>query len=153
MAAQLLDPRIMNASLRHLLLPFLAILLLAGCSTIATYDKIAYDKATGAKAEALMLMDNATGSYAAHAKEVEAVKLTIAKAFEYDRGRSRNAETVAMWELLRAPDGNLFGGFLRRWREKGSFKPDAIAIKKPDIEQAFDEIIALEIGKPKPKKD
>jgi len=143
----------MNASLRSVLLPIFASLLLAGCSTIATYDKVAYDKATGAKAEALILMDRATDSYSAHSKEVEAVRLTIAKAYEYDRGRNLNAETVKMWEILRAPEGNLFGGFLRRWREKGSLKPDAIAIKKPDIEQAFDEIIALEIGKPKPKKD
>jgi hypothetical protein len=40
-----------------------------------------------------------------------------------------------------------FGGFLRRWREKDALKPDAIAITKPDIADAFDEIIGLEIGK------
>ena len=63
-------------------------LLLAGCSTIATYDQVAYEKATDAKAEALALMDKATGSYSAHQQEIEAVSLTLNKAYEYDRGRA-----------------------------------------------------------------
>jgi hypothetical protein len=50
------------------LLAFLFGLCLAGCSTIATFDKVAYDKATGAKAEALTLMDKATDSYSSRAR-------------------------------------------------------------------------------------
>ncbi len=56
-----------------------------------------------------------------------------------------------MWEILKKPEGNLFGGFLRRWKQKGSFKPDAVALKKPDIAEAFDQIIGLEIGKRREK--
>lgn len=123
--------------------------LLFACSTIATFDQVAYDKATGAKAEALALMDKATDSYSAHVKEIEAVSLTIDKAYEYDRGRMLNAITVQQWQILRDPDRNLFGGFLRRWREKGSLRPDYIAEKKPDIAEAFDQITGLEIGKRK----
>jgi len=123
--------------------------LLFACSTIATFDQVAYDKATGAKAEALALMNKATDSYSAHVKEIEAVSLTIDKAYEYDRGRTLNAITVQQWQILRDPDRNLFGGFLRRWREKGSLRPDYIAEKKPDIAEAFDQITGLEIGKRK----
>jgi hypothetical protein len=123
--------------------------LLFACSTIATFDQVAYDKATGAKAEALALMNKATESYSAHVKEIEAVSLTIDKAYEYDRGRMLNAITVQQWQILRDPDRNLFGGFLRRWREKGSLRPDYIAEKKPDIAEAFDQITGLEIGKRK----
>ena len=123
--------------------------LLFACSTIATFDQVAYDKATGAKAEALALMGKATDSYSAHVKEIEAVSLTIDKAYEYDRGRMLNAITVQQWQILRDPDRNLFGGFLRRWREKGSLRPDYIAEKKPDIAEAFDQITGLEIGKRK----
>lgn len=123
--------------------------LLFACSTIATFDQVAYDKATGAKAEALALMDKATDSYSAHVREIEAVSLTIDKAYEYDRGRMLNAITVQQWQILRDPDRNLFGGFLRRWREKGSLRPDYIAEKKPDIAEAFDQITGLEIGKRK----
>ena len=123
--------------------------LLFACSTIATFDQVAYDKATGAKAEALALMDKATDSYSAHVKEIESVSLTIDKAYEYDRGRMLNAITVQQWQILRDPGRNLFGGFLRRWREKGSLRPDYIAEKKPDIAEAFDQITGLEIGKRK----
>src|SRR5262245_5014197 len=91
---------------------------LSACSTIATFDQVAYDKATGAKAEALALMDKATAPYSSHVKEIESVSLTIDKAYEYDRGRTLNAITVQQWQILRDPNRNLFGGFLRRWREK-----------------------------------
>ena len=122
-------------------------LVLAGCSTIATYDKVAYDKATGAKAEALALMDKATDSYAQRSKQAEAVLLTIDKAYEYDRGRALNSITVKQWEILKARDGNLFGGFIRRWEEKGALRAAYIQEKKPDIAEAFDQIIQLERGK------
>ena len=133
-----------RGSLLSLLVGFLA-----ACSTIATYDQNAYEKATGAKAEALALMDKATGTFSANETEIEAVALTIDKAYEYDRGRALNSITVKQWEILRVPNRNLFGGFIRRWREKGSFRQAYISEKKPDISEAFDQIIELERGKPK----
>ena len=140
----------MTALRRTLTLPpLLVCLFISACSTIATFDQVAYDKATGAKAEALALMDKAIDSYSAHLKEIEAVSLTIDKAYEYDRGRALNTITVQQWQILRDPNRNLFGGFLRRWRDKGSLKPDYIAEKKPDIAEAFDQITGLEIGKRK----
>ena len=126
--------------------PFFSAITLAGCSFIATFDKVAYDKATGAKAEALTLMDKATDSYSSRAKEAEAVA-DIDKAYEYDRGSALNSITVKQWEILRDPNGHLFGGFVRRWREKGALRPAYIEEKKPDIAEAFDQIIQLEIGK------
>jgi hypothetical protein len=124
---------------------------LAGCSTIAKYDQAAYEKATASKAEALALMDKATESYSSHRREAEEVALTIEKAYQYDLGRNQNSETIRMWEILKSPEGNLFGGFLRRWKQKDSFKPDAVTLKKPDIAEAFDQIIGLEIGKRREK--
>jgi hypothetical protein len=125
---------------------------LAACSLIAPYDQVAYDKATGAKATALALMTKASDSYSSHQKDAEAASLEIDKAYEYDRGRGAdNAETIKQWEILKDPNGHLFGGFLRRWREKGSFSQDYIDLKKPDIADAFDQIIALERGKRKSK--
>jgi hypothetical protein len=135
-----------------LLRPFftlLSCLLLASCSTIATYDQIAYEKATDAKAEALLLMDRATGAFSSHETEIQSVNLTLEKAYEYDRGRAQNSITVKQWEILLDPNRNLFGGFIRRWREKGSLRPAYIAEKKTDIAEAFDQIIELERGKPK----
>ena len=126
-----------------------ALLLLASCRTIATYDQVAYEKATAAKAEALTLMDKAGDPYSAHQGQVESVLLSIDKAYEYDRGRARNNLTVKQWEVLRDPAGHLLGGFVRQWRAKGSLNPAYVTEKKPDIAEAFDQIIELERGKPK----
>jgi hypothetical protein len=123
-------------------------LVTAACSFIAPYDQAAYDKATSTKAEALALMGKATSSYSSNQKRIEDVSLDIDKAYEYDRGRAKNTETVKQWELLRDPAGHLFGGFVRRWREKDSFEAAYIVEKKKDIADAFDQIIALERGKP-----
>jgi ABC-type enterochelin transport system substrate-binding protein len=128
-------------------LAVIALAALPACSTIAKFDQAAFEKATAAKAEALVLMDKATEPYGSHRDEAEKVSLTIEKAYQYDLGRNQNAETIGLWEILKNPDGNLFGGFLRRWKQKGSLKPDAVAVKKPDIAEAFDQIIGLEIGK------
>jgi len=122
-------------------------ILLAACSLIAPYDQAAYDKATSAKAEVIALMDKASGSYASHQKEIEEVSLDVDKAYEYDRGRASNSETIKQWELLRDPKGHLFGGFLRRWHDKDALNQDYINEKKPDIADAFDQIIGLERGK------
>jgi hypothetical protein len=126
---------------------FAACVLLAACSLIAPYDQAAYDKATSTKAEALALMEKATGSYSSHQKEIEEVSLNIDKAYEYDRGRASNVETIKQWELLRDPNGHLFGGFLRRWHERDSLNQDYVKEKKPDVADAFDQIIGLERGK------
>ncbi|MEP6670051.1 MAG: hypothetical protein ABJF10_12905 [Chthoniobacter sp.] len=137
----------LSSVIRAQLLWPLAFLFFAGCSTIATFDPVAYDKATGAKAEALALVDHATESYATRAKDAEAVLLTVNKACEYDRGRSLNNITVKQWEILLDPNGHLFGGFVERWKAKGSLRSAYIAEKRPDIAEAFDQIIGLEIGK------
>jgi hypothetical protein len=124
--------------------------LLFACSTISTYDQAAYEHATSAKVDALALMDKATDSFSAHAKEVETVNLTLSKAYEYDKGRPLNAITLKQWNLLLSPDHDLFGGFLRDWKSKGQFKPVAVSEKKKQVGNGFDQIIGLESGKLKP---
>ena len=124
--------------------------LLAACSLIAHYDQVAYEHATSAKVDTLALMDKATGSYDDHQKEIEALVIELNKAYEYDRGRSLNKLTVAQWDILRDPNGNLVGGFLKMWKAKGSLGTTFISEKKLQIGKAFDQIIALESGKQKP---
>jgi len=121
--------------------------LATACSLIAPYDQVAYEKATSTKAEALALMGNATGPYVSHQKEIDEVKLDLDKAYEYDRGRASNTETIKQWEILRDPNGHLFGGFLRRWHDRASLQEEYIQEKKRDIADAFDQIIGLERGK------
>jgi hypothetical protein len=90
-------------------------------------------KPTARKPEAMALMDKATGSFSSHEQEIEAVSLTIDKAYEYDPGRALNSITAKQSEILRDSNRNLFGGFIRRSREKGSLPQAYITEKRPDI--------------------
>lgn len=129
-----------------------ACIFLAGCALIAHYDQVAYEHATSAKVDTLALMDKATGSYGEHQKEVEALVTELNKAYEYDRGRALNKLTVAQWDVLRDPNRDLVGGFLKMWKAKGSLSAAFIAGKKVQISDSFDQIIALESGKQKPSE-
>ena len=126
--------------------------LATACSTISPYDQAAYEHATSAKVDALALMDKATGNYSDHQKEIDALTTELDKAYEYDRGRLLNKITVAQWDILRDPNRNLVGGFLRMWKTKGSLSATFIAEKKTQISEAFDQIIQLESGKLKPSQ-
>ena len=124
------------------------VLVLTACSTIAPYDQAAYEHATSAKAETLLLMDRATTSYSQNTDKIDAVILDLNKAYEYDKGRARNQFTVKLWTELLSPD-DLFGAFIRKWKTKGQLHPGYIEVKKKDVEDAFDQIIELEQGKQK----
>jgi hypothetical protein len=137
--------------LRYFILAFVA-LSFASCALIAHYDRVAYEHATSAKVDTLALMDKATASYDNHQKEVESLVLELDKAYEYDRGRQLNQITVAQWDVLRDPNRNLVGGFLKMWKAKGTLSVTFIAEKKRQIADAFDQIIRLESGKPRPTK-
>jgi PBP1b-binding outer membrane lipoprotein LpoB len=127
-------------------------LMLSACSTISHYDQAAYEHAVNAKVDTLDLVSRATGSYDAHAKEIESLLTELDKAYEYDRGRPLNLITVTQWNILRDPDRDLLGGFLKMWKAKGALNPTFVAEKKAQISDAFDQIIQLESGKLKPSQ-
>jgi len=91
----------------------LTLLFSSACSLIAPYDRAAYEHATNAKVDTLALMSKATGGYDEHEKEVEALVRQLDKAYEYDRGRQLNKITIAQWDILRDPNRDLVGGFLK----------------------------------------
>jgi hypothetical protein len=124
-----------------------ASLFLTGCTLIARYDQAAYEHATSAKVDTLALLGKATGSYDDHEKEVEALVRQLDKAYEYDRGRQLNKITIAQWDILRDPNRDLVGGFLKVWKTKGTLSATFVTEKKKQIADAFDQIIQLESGK------
>ena len=142
----------MNKIRSRNLIAISASLFLTGCTLIARYDQVAYEHATSAKVDTLALISKATASYDDHENEVEALVRQLDKAYEYDRGRQLNKLTVAQWDILRGPNRDLVGGFLKMWKAKGSLSATFIAEKKKQIADAFDQIIQLESGKPKPAK-
>ena len=125
----------------------LTLLFSSACSLIAPYDRAAYEHATNAKVDTLALMSKATGSYDEHEKEVETLVRQLDKAYEYDRGRQLNQITVAQWDILRDPNRELVGGFLKVWKTKGTLSATFVAEKKKQVGNAFDQIIQLESGK------
>lgn len=120
---------------------------MCACNTISTYDQIAYQNATSAKAETFALMDKATNSYSSEAKSVQDLQLTLSKAYEYDKGRPLNQITVKMWTILLDPNRDLLGGFLRDWKEDNTEPKAFIEAKKTQIGEGFDIISGLESAK------
>lgn len=121
---------------------------LAGCQPlISAYDHAAYQNATSLKAQVLALADRSTGQFKANEQRVEAVLLELDKAYEYAAGVEANKVSARQWEILKDPEGDLVGGFVRTWRAQGALSTAYIANKKRQLAQAFDYIICLEANK------
>jgi hypothetical protein len=95
-------------------------------------------------------MDKATETYASQQAGIEAVNTQIEKAYEYERHRTKNDITVKMWEIVKNPDRNLFGGYVKRWKDRSTLSADFIREAKMQVAQAFDMIASLESEKIKP---
>lgn len=121
--------------------------LIAACSTISPYDQTAYLQAVNTKVDALVLMDKAVEPYANHRSELAAFLTELQKAYEYERGRPLNKITLTQWDILRDPNRDLLGGFLKEWKQEGKLLPVYVERKKAQIGTAFDQIIQLESGK------
>jgi hypothetical protein len=99
--------------------------------------------------EALDLMGKATEPYAQHQAAAETLRLNLEKAYEDAKGVPNNEVSTQMWEILKDPNRNLLGGFLKLWQKESVLKKAFIGEKKLQVGDAFDKIIALESGKGK----
>src|SRR6266487_3396495 len=128
----------------------LAILMLGGCKSISEFDQYAYVQGTALKVDALSIMSKATETFASQQTNIEEVIIRIDKAYEYEKHRPQNGITLKMWEILRNPDRNLFGGFIKRWKEKSTLSAPFINEASIQVGEAFDMIAELESHKIKP---
>jgi hypothetical protein len=119
------------------------------CASISPYSP-AYQYATSLKVESLMLMDKATEPYATHQAEVAALVTKIDIAYEYAKGRPKNEISARQWEILKAPNHHLLGGFLQRWKHESQLSGPFVTEAKGLVADAFDTIIGLESGKVTP---
>ena len=123
-------------------------LMLSACAPlIAPYSLQAYTNATSLKAETLMVVGKATDPYAAHAGEVDDLRLKLESAYEFSKGMPKNSEATLEWELLKGQ--NLLGDFLEAWH-KHPLSDEYVSRKKVRIATAFDYLICLEANKDKP---
>lgn len=125
--------------------------LLAGCAAITGYDPTSYKAATDLKAEALLLIEKAKDPPSQHAAVIENLKVKLRQALEYEKGKGeRNRFTRDQWELLGDPNGNLMGGFLKKWEtENRGQSPAFLEGMGKNVGEAFDKIIELESRKVK----
>ncbi len=127
------------------------VLLFSSCATISTFSPAAYEQAVSLKVDALALMDRATDPFDGHRSEAEALTSRVEKAYEFAKGRPKNEVSTRQWAILKDPDRNLLGGFLKRWKEKSTLSGVFIQEAKGLVADAFDKIIGLESGKVRPQ--
>jgi hypothetical protein len=138
----------------HLTIPILFYALIVfGCAAlISQFDQTAYENAVTLKVETLKLMDKAVEPYSVHKKKIDEIVLKVEKAYEYAKGLPKNEFTTKQWQILKDPERNLWGGFIKRWKGDNTLGEGYIQEKKKQVSKAFDYIIGLESGKIKGKK-
>ncbi|MGJ8561879.1 MAG: hypothetical protein ACSHX3_16820 [Litorimonas sp.] len=121
---------------------------LAACDPlISPFQEQAYENATTLKAQSLALIAKSGEPYSSHRETVDKLLVDVDAAYEYADGLPKNEVVSEQWDILRNPDGNLLGGFARRWRSSGTLSPffrEELAIQ---LGNAFDTIICVEINK------
>lgn len=125
----------------------MALLTIAGCAAISSFDQYAYTQTTSGKVDALNVMDLATETYDVHKTLVKELETKLQKIYEYEKNRPKNEISTQMWDKLLAKEGHLLGGFLARWKEEDKLNPAFITEMKKIVDQAFDQIAGLESKK------
>jgi hypothetical protein len=92
-------------------------------------------------------MSEAITPYKLHEKEVDKLKIKLAKAYEYVKGIPHNKISTQMWARMLDPNKFLLGGFLRRWKNDGSLNKTFVEDEEKQVSDGFDKIICLEANK------
>jgi hypothetical protein len=138
---------------RHIAGALLLCLAAAACTPIGSaYSERSYHYATELKARSLALIDRSANPFRTEKAEVEAVMVEIDAAYEYAAGLPRNAVSARQWDLMRAPEEGLMGGFVALWREQGTLGAFFREERKTQVRRAYDRIICLEANKTAPRR-
>jgi len=122
------------------------------CASISVFSPEAYKQAVDLKVEALNLMSFATMPYADYEENVIYLNTELDKAFEFSKGRPDNEISTEQWEILIDKEGNLLGGFLKRWETEGTLSEMFVTEMQILVSDAFDTVIGLESGKIDPSE-
>jgi len=122
------------------------------CASISVFSPEAYKQAVELKVESLELMSFATMPYVDYEEEVINLNTELDKAFEFSKGRPDNEISTEQWRILIDEEGNLLGGFLKRWETEGSLSEMFVSEMQILVSDAFDTIIGLESGKIDPSE-
>ena len=122
------------------------------CSSISVFSPEAYKQAVDLKVESLELMAFATSPYEDNEESVTYLKTELRRAYEFALGRPNNELSTEQWEILINEEGNLLGGFLKRWEAEGTLSEMFVTEMQTLVSDAFDTIIGLESGKIDPSE-
>jgi hypothetical protein len=122
------------------------------CSNISVFSPEAYKQAVELKVESLELMSFATSPYDDNEESVTYLKTELRKSYEFALGRPNNELSAGQWEILIDEEGNLLGGFLKRWETEETLSEMFITEMQMLVSDAFDTIIGLESGKIDPSE-
>lgn len=117
------------------------------CSNISVFSPEAYKQAVDLKVESLNLMSFATSPIEDYRDDVAILRTELTKAYEFALGRPDNELSAQQWEILISEDGNLLGGFLKRWENESTLGEMFVTEMQSLVSDAFDTIIGLESGK------
>ena len=122
------------------------------CSSISVFSPEAYKQAVDLKVESLELMSFATSPYDDNEESVTYLKTELRRAYEFALGRPNNELSTEQWKILINEEGNLLGGFLKRWEAEGTLSEMFVTEMQTLVSDAFDTIIGLESGKIDPSE-
>ncbi|MDQ7916316.1 hypothetical protein RBU60_01915 [Mesonia sp. MT50] len=118
----------------------------------AAFDQYSYQKATEIKVEAANLLDSAVYPYAEHEQKVEKLREDLQKIIEYEKNKSYNDISLAMWQILSDEEKNLLAGLLKRWENQQQLSPAFVQESKAQVMEAINLIIKYEAAKDKTSK-
>lgn len=128
------------------LLPFL----LAGCiHLVSYYDSQSYKNLTDLKASASILFDNLAQDPTGNGvkTELDSFRLDLEKAYEYEKGKDKNQDTIVQVSTIR----DIYDGLLQLLKTQGKLSAVYIGEKKTQVMDAFD--IAIKTEKEKIEKE
>lgn len=143
---------ISKTKLRRQVLILAIIFSIWSCSTISVFSPEAYKQAVDLKVESLNIMSFATSPFEDYQDDVATLRTELTKAYEFALGRPDNELSAEQWEILISEDGNLLGGFLKRWETEGELGEMFVTEMQSLVSDAFDTIIGLESGKIDPSE-
>lgn len=121
-------------------------LLLSSCvHFVSFYDSTTYKNLTDLKAEVVLFYEalEKDNSGANLEPEMNHLQLAIAQAYEYEKGKTKNDDTMTQLEEIKS----IFNRSIKLLKEQGQLTPDYIKNKKENMIKAFDIAIKTEKSK------
>ena len=114
---------------------------------VSSYDPAAHQNAIALKAETLALLAMSSEPFATHKDAVVGLNAKVEAAYQVAAATPGNELVAREWQILKDPDRDLYGGFVKRWETSGKLSNAFRENFTGQVGEAFDMIICLEAAK------